>query len=454
MNMKMRCLHVIANSKRTMIPRLVVTLAVPAAVACKAAINRPEATARELRRALTTQVDLDITFGRDLVSEIALALRHLKIYTYSIPQEAYRLRSDWLCVGHLQAERHIPNYFRRSVINTDNPEEADFFLIDHDFSCIINNCVSSKMGILPCYHQVAFGKHLKPVIDRVVMDYPYFNRSQGRDHLFVFLMDAGARCTSFSNKDIMFYFKKLENVTFIMNFGVNKFGSTSDTHELLPPYMKCTHETDRDIVIPQYHPWLPPDESSTERLLKVVRKYDTYFYGAFTNGNIRKHLKVSGSADGLGVDDRFNYVTSLRPLSVFHKEILDSYFGLAPSGMAPWSQRLFDALFRFCVPVILANGIIEPFESFLDWTTFTVKLNTFNLNDTINTHLDGLHQRALDLCGQIASNGSLADNYLARKIRYTVAASTPHLARLLAVSGACGSCWLCRSGAARLQSLT
>ena len=54
----------------------------------------------------------------------------------------------------------------------------------------------------------------------------------------------------------------------------------------------------------------------------------------------------------------------------------DTIFALCPAGAACWSMRLYHALFADAIPVLLADPVIEPFERFLDWTTFTVKVMT------------------------------------------------------------------------------
>ena len=42
-------------------------------------------------------------------------------------------------------------------------------------------------------------------------------------------------------------------------------------------------------------------------------------------------------------------------------------------------MRFFDAINEGSVPVILADSIVEPFEQFLDYTLFTVKIETHPL---------------------------------------------------------------------------
>jgi probable glucuronoxylan glucuronosyltransferase IRX7 len=56
------------------------------------------------------------------------------------------------------------------------------------------------------------------------------------------------------------------------------------------------------------------------------------------------------------------------------EEVLSSKFCLCPRGFAPWSRRLFDAVQLGCIPVIIADGIELPYEEFLDYTSFSVKI--------------------------------------------------------------------------------
>ncbi len=58
----------------------------------------------------------------------------------------------------------------------------------------------------------------------------------------------------------------------------------------------------------------------------------------------------------------------------YAQEMLDSLFCLVPRGNTPWTRRLFDAIMSGCIPVVLSNAIVFPFESDLDWSLFTLKL--------------------------------------------------------------------------------
>ena len=53
-----------------------------------------------------------------------------------------------------------------------------------------------------------------------------------------------------------------------------------------------------------------------------------------------------------------------------------AWFALCPAGAGCWSSRLFDAIDRLAIPVILANGAVQPFEALLDWAAFSVTIDT------------------------------------------------------------------------------
>lgn len=47
---------------------------------------------------------------------------------------------------------------------------------------------------------------------------------------------------------------------------------------------------------------------------------------------------------------------------------------LYASGWTGWSGRLADILLAGCVPLILNDGIVLPFEEVLDWQQFSIKV--------------------------------------------------------------------------------
>ena len=59
--------------------------------------------------------------------------------------------------------------------------------------------------------------------------------------------------------------------------------------------------------------------------------------------------------------------------------IQSSVFYLCPEGYFPWSPRFYDA-----IPLVLSDNIVLPFERFIDWISFTAKVNVSNTEKLID----------------------------------------------------------------------
>lgn len=55
--------------------------------------------------------------------------------------------------------------------------------------------------------------------------------------------------------------------------------------------------------------------------------------------------------------------------------MLRSTFCLCPLGWALWSPRIAESVLAGCIPVIIADSIRLPFDSALNWRTFSVKVS-------------------------------------------------------------------------------
>mmetsp|Transcript_23703 Transcript_23703/g.57875 ORF Transcript_23703/g.57875 Transcript_23703/m.57875 type:complete len:486 (-) Transcript_23703:145-1602(-) len=53
-----------------------------------------------------------------------------------------------------------------------------------------------------------------------------------------------------------------------------------------------------------------------------------------------------------------------------------SQFCLVPPGTVGWSPRLFDAIYAGCIPVIIAQNTVFPFETEIDYSKFSVRIPT------------------------------------------------------------------------------
>ncbi len=57
----------------------------------------------------------------------------------------------------------------------------------------------------------------------------------------------------------------------------------------------------------------------------------------------------------------------------YDEDMLSAKFCLAPAGQG-WGKRNVQAAIMGCVPVVISDGVYQPFEPFLDWSEFGLKV--------------------------------------------------------------------------------
>jgi hypothetical protein len=123
----------------------------------------------------------DIT-EESLFNAIKLAETEIKIFIYnatdvyrpiSLKNSLKHFRSEYLFTDYLQLISESSNHqdHRKKMIVT-NPEHANTFLIDHR---VFNGQFFSVDEMVV---------YIRTLIDRVVLDLPFYNRTGGKDHYF------------------------------------------------------------------------------------------------------------------------------------------------------------------------------------------------------------------------------------------------------------------------------
>ncbi len=167
---------------------------------------------------------------------------------------------------------------------------------------------------------------------------------------------------------------------FITYFGMNGFSQHVSFQEYSFPHEKsddhkiCFRQG-HDIVIPQYHHF-PCNISMNDKRPMI----------SFFRGRIRADLVCSSGSrvilKYLSVSHQMNEsVLSINQPKI--RQIGNSYVAFCPSGVACWSSRLYHSLCSNTIPLIIAREVIQPFERFLNWKSFTLKLDS---EDLLNDH--------------------------------------------------------------------
>ncbi|KAK9072626.1 hypothetical protein SSX86_009061 [Deinandra increscens subsp. villosa] len=284
-------------------------------------------------------------------------LNDMKVYIYELPSKYNR---DWLsnerCSNHLFAsEVAIHRALMNSDFRTFDPSEADFFFVPVYVSCNF----STVNGFPAIGHARGL---LSSAVDFISSELPFWNRSNGSDHVFVASHDFGACFHAMEDRAIadgMPGFMK--NSIILQTFGV-KYQHPCQNNEsiVIPPYISAKNV------------------QSTLSKSPIEGRRDIF---SFFRGKMEVHPKnISGRFYSKRVrteilrkyrNDRRFYLKRHR-FRGYQSEIVRSVFCLCPLGWAPWSPRLVESVALGCIPVIIADGIRLPFESTVPWSKISL----------------------------------------------------------------------------------
>uniref|UniRef100_A0A1J3GY65 Putative glucuronoxylan glucuronosyltransferase F8H n=1 Tax=Noccaea caerulescens TaxID=107243 RepID=A0A1J3GY65_NOCCA len=280
----------------------------------------------------------------------------MKIYVYDLPA---RFNVDWVtqsdrCSSHLFASEVAIHRAllsdSSSFVRTLDPEEADFFFVPVYVSCNF----STINGFPSLSHARSL---LSSAVDFISDQHPFWNRTQGSDHVFVASHDFGACFHAMEDMAIEEGIPEfMKNSIILQTFGVNyKHPCQEAEHVVIPPY-------------------IPPE--SVQRAIDRAPANGRRDIWAFFRGKMEVNPKnISGHFYSKGVrtailkkyGGRRRFYLNRHRFAGYRSEIVRSVFCLCPLGWAPWSPRLVESAVLGCVPVVIADGIQLPFSETVRW---------------------------------------------------------------------------------------
>ncbi|KAF8935512.1 exostosin family-domain-containing protein [Dissophora ornata] len=245
---------------------------------------------------------------------------------------------------------------------TLNPEEADFFYIPFLGARYLNHCwfILGRKGDCDVDE-----KYVLPMMQHIQQELPYWNRTFGEDHLMAHPMDRSSHY--YQTRKVM------ENATYLTTVG--------DLRPVGAPAVG--YRRYKNIVIP-----------SATTLLHLV-KADPMKYLTDDGHPRHKHRDIfvlfGGRYEDVLPDDV--YSAGIRSLFLngfdqqsdymvgpgwesdkYMKLLSRARYGLAPMGHTLDTTRVWECIAFGVVPVIIADGIIEPFEDDIDWDSFSIRI--------------------------------------------------------------------------------
>eukprot|EP00899_Mesostigma_viride_P024867 jgi/Mesvir1/5565/Mv15587-RA.1 len=276
-----------------------------------------------------------------------------KVYVYDLPKEFHsELKSDQKrCItDQYGTEILIHEELLRHPVRTIDPKQADFFFVPIYGECYLfrETKVNAKLGLENT------NRWFRKALNIITNDYPYWNRTQGRDHLWVF---AGARGPHIF-KDWKKYIRKS---VFLTPEGDRSLSEQFNTW--------------KDIVIPGLEADAYFTGGENRRKKKDIF---AFFRGTIRNkggASYSRGIRIKMEAVFKGMKDViFTEPVPTCNRACYQDEMHRSTFCLCPRGWSPWTLRAYQAMMVGCIPVIIADDIEFPYEEWVDWSRLVVKI--------------------------------------------------------------------------------
>ncbi|XP_020268434.1 probable glycosyltransferase At5g03795 [Asparagus officinalis] len=196
---------------------------------------------------------------------------------------------------------------------------------------------------------------LKDHVNNISSVYPFWNRTRGADHFLVACHDWGPYTTTAHEELRKNTIKALCN---------------ADTSEGI-------FVRGRDVSLPETTIRTPNRPQRYVGGKRVSQRPILAFFAGNMHGRVRPTLiKYWGDKDDNSQDMRIykrlpNRVS--RKMS-YVEHLKSSKFCLCPMGYEVNSPRIVEAIYAECVPVIIADNFVLPFEEVLDWSSFSVSV--------------------------------------------------------------------------------
>lgn len=282
------------------------------------------------------------------------ARSHLKVYYYDLParfnrrlvEQSHRtppkIRDPYCDESFYSAENTIARFFETSPVRTLNASEADFFYVPIFTTCYLLTHLPNDVN--------RTGHFFETAMKTVMQDYPYWNRSDGRDHIFMFAQGFGARLAG--------DWRKYRHATFLVHNG---------------DYEEDHYDTHKDIVVPpDLSHYLKPVGISSPGRLHAKNNF-VLFGGQVISTSVRDH-RGSNYSGGVRQYIQRNLarsegykVTGVRSTS-YVKDMMESVFCLAPHGWHKWSPRPAYAVLLGCIPVVISEKQELFMEDLIDYS--------------------------------------------------------------------------------------
>uniref|UniRef100_A0A2P2JHZ1 Exostosin GT47 domain-containing protein n=2 Tax=Rhizophora mucronata TaxID=61149 RepID=A0A2P2JHZ1_RHIMU len=280
-----------------------------------------------------------------------------------------KISADSCVKGQWGSQVKIHRLLLKSRFRTRKKEEADLFFVPAYVKCV------RMMGGLN-------DKEINQTYVKLLSQMPYFRRSGGRDHIFVFPSGAGAH--------LFRSWAKYINRSIILT----PEGDRTDKKE------NTAFNTWKDIIIPgNVEDGMTRVEAPIVHPLPLSkRKYLANYLGR-AQGKVGRLKLIELSKqypDKLESPDlKFSGPDKFGKVKYF-QHLHNAKFCLAPRGESSWTLRFYESFFVECVPVLISDQIELPFQNVIDYTQISIKWPSTRIGLELLDYLESIPDEEIE----------------------------------------------------------
>ncbi|KAF8088445.1 hypothetical protein N665_0541s0010 [Sinapis alba] len=271
--------------------------------------------------------------------------------------------------GQWGSQVKIHKLLMESKFRTSKKEEADLFFVPAYVKCV------RMLGGLN-------DKEINQTYVKVLSQMPYFRRSGGRDHIFVFPSGAGAHLfrswSTFINRSII----------------LTPEGDRTDKKDT------TAFNTWKDIIIPGNvdDAMTKNGQPDVQPLPLSKRKYLANYLGrAQGKAGRLKLIDLSKQyPDKLECPDLKFSGTEKFGRTTYFEHLRNAKFCLAPRGESSWTLRFYESFFVECVPVLLSDHAELPFQNVIDYAQVSIKWPSSRIGAELLDYLASIPDRDIE----------------------------------------------------------
>ena len=339
------------------------------------------------------------------------------IYVYEMPQavttDLLQRRHDKLfCTHRTYLRQNVTQYafgiyqgyvlelilhewLLSSPHRTLDPTEADWFYVPVYASCAVVTAIFQGPRSVRVKYRLALAQQLyMQALDHVRTRYPFWNSSGGADHIWTFGYDEGA-CFAPAALGRSVLISHWGNMLTKHNrctttYDADRWDVASDPYSHLPLHSLAGHthcyDSEKDIVMPSFKElatFLPTQQARRGRSLLFFFSGDLGSPAGSVHAGPHVHPNYSmGIRQAVYRAVQAANASDIRVAGHFprdwwhvqyHRHLRDSTFCGAFPGDG-WSGGISSAVFAGCVPVIVMDGILLPFENVLNYSAFSIRI--------------------------------------------------------------------------------